>query len=516
MNWIHQPMNESASYRNPVIPGFFPDPSICRVGHDYYLATSSFEYFPGVPLLHSTDLLHFEQIGYALTRPSQLPLAGAKSSLGIFAPTLRYHDGVFYLVTTNVSEGGNFYVTSRDPRGPWSEPIWLEDREGIDPSFFFDEDGTVYYTRHGGGERGGIYQSEIDIVNGKLLGPPRLIWPGTGGIWPEGPHLNKRNGIYYLFISEGGTGYDHMLTVARSHSAWGPFEACSRNPVLTHRERQGHPIQATGHGDWVQTPDGHDFFVFLGIRPTDGKHHHLGRETFLAKLEWAEDGWPVIGDNGTAELEMRASGLPSRAPFQLPPSRDDFDREELSICWNFVRNPNPESFSLRERPGFLRLHGQRASLDDIGSPAFIGRRQQHFECHASALCDFAPTRPGVEAGITLRANEENHYDLVIASVDGRRVARLRLRVAGVTTLGPPCPVPDGPVELHVCATAERYEFGMRSPGGTEQSLGSAKTAPLSSESVRSFTGVTVGMFAWSPEDAHATPADFDWFAYEPS
>jgi alpha-N-arabinofuranosidase len=509
-------MSEPGVYTNPVIPGFYPDPSICRVGRDYYVATSSFEYFPGVPILHSTDLVHFEPIGYALTRESQLPLAGAGSSRGIFAPTLRHHRGTFYLVTTNVTKGGNFYVTSRDPRGLWSEPMWLDDPEGIDPSIFFDDDGTVYYTREGDGERGGIYQTELDIATGRLLGPPKLVWSGTGGSWPEGPHLYKRNDHYYLLISEGGTGYEHMLTIARSHSPWGPFEPCPCNPILTHRTRRGHPIQATGHGDWVQTPEGHGFILFLGIRPPDGKHHHLGRETFLAKLAWTKEGWPVIGNDGTVELEMSAPGLPPRAPFEAPPRRDDFDRDELSLCYNFVRNPSPGSFSLRERPGFLRLHGQRASLDDVGSPAFVGQRQQHFACRVGALCDFEPEREGVEAGLVVRANEDNHYDLVIALVDGRRSARLRQRVDGVATLGKPRPLPAGPVELRVHATPDHYEFAICSPGRDPVTLGSAPTAPLSSESAHTFTGAYIGMFAFSSADESAAPADFDWFEYAPT
>jgi xylan 1,4-beta-xylosidase len=508
-------MSELAVYTNPVIPGFYPDPSICRVDRDYYVATSSFEYFPGVPILRSTDLVHFEPIGYALTRESQLPLAGAGSSRGIFAPTLRHHRGTFYLVTTNVTTGGNFCVTSRDPRGPWSEPMWLDDPEGVDPSIFFDDDGTVYYTRQGGGERGGIYQTELDIATGKLLAPPRLVWSGTGGVWPEGPHLYKRNSLYYLLISEGGTGYEHMLTIARSHSPWGPFEACPFNPVLTHRPRRGHPIQATGHGDWVETPEGNGFIVFLGIRPPDGKHHHLGRETFLAKLAWTKEGWPVIGKDGTVEVEMSASGLPPRAPSKNPPRRDDFDHDELSLCWNFVRNPSPGSFSLQERPGFLRLRGQRASLDDAGSPAFVGRRQQHFVCQVSALCDFDPGREGVEAGLVVRANEDNHYDLVIALVDGQRSARLRLRIGCVTMLLTPYPLPAGPIELHVRATPDHYEFAVNSPGRAELVLGSAPTAPLSSESAHTFTGAYVGMFAWSSIGECAAPADFDWFEYVP-
>ncbi len=384
-----------------------------------------------------------------------------------------------------------------------------------DPSLFFDDDGTVYYTRHGGGERGGIYQTVLDVKNGKLLTRPWLIWSGTGGVWPEGPHLYKRNGVYYLFVSEGGTGYEHMINVARSLSPWGPFESYEKNPILTHRHRDGHPIQATGHGDWVQTPEGRDFFVFLGIRPTGGRYHHLGRETFLAKLDWTDDGWPVIGNNGTVELEMSALGLPPRSPFANPPSRDDFDCDDLSLSWNFVRNPSLGFFSLRDRPGFLRLRGQRASLDDRLSSTFVGRRQQHFVCRASAICDFNPTHAGVEAGLAIRANDDNHYDLVIAIADGRRSVRLRTRINGVTSLAAPVPAPDGPLELHMHAAPDCYEFSFNAPGQLAQSLGSAKTAPLSSESAHTFTGVYLGMFAWSSAEERTVPADFDWFDYAP-
>jgi xylan 1,4-beta-xylosidase len=181
---------EGARYRNPVLSGFHPDPSVCRVGSDFYLVTSSFEYFPGVPIFHSKDLVSWRKIGHCLSRDSQLPLAGVQASEGIFAPTLRFHAGVFYLVTTNISRGGNFYVTAEDPAGPWSEPLWLRENAGwMDPSFFFDADGRVYFTRHGGGERGAIYQAEVELEQGRLVGEAKPIWSGTGGIWPEGPHL---------------------------------------------------------------------------------------------------------------------------------------------------------------------------------------------------------------------------------------------------------------------------------------------------------------------------------------
>src|SRR5690606_38248070 len=269
------------------------------------------EYFPGVPIFHSRNLTEWRQLGHVLTRETQVPLQGAKSSKGIFAPTLRHHAGTFYLVTTNMSLGKSFYVTSQDPAGPWSEPIWIQEESfSMDPSLFFDDDGTVYYTRHGGGERGGVYQAEIELDTGRLAAEPRQIWAGTGGVWPEGPHLYKLNGSYYLLIAEGGTSYAHEVTVARSASPWGPFEASPSNPILTHKEQRSHPIQATGHADLVQAQNGRWWMVFLGIRPWDGAHHHLGRETFLAPVTWDSEGWPVINENRLVDLQVEVTGLP--------------------------------------------------------------------------------------------------------------------------------------------------------------------------------------------------------------
>ena len=240
-------------YKNPILPGFHPDPSVCRVGSDFYLVTSSFEYFPGVPIFHSRDLVHWRQLGFVLTRKSQLDLKNAPSSCGIYAATLRHANGRFYLITTNIGRIGNFFVTARRPEGPWSNPIPI-DQEGIDPSLCF-ADGTVYYTRNGKGrdfEHPVIKQAMIDIETGKLSAKPRTIWKGLGGIWPEAPHLIEIGEWYYLVTAEGGTSYGHSIVVARSRQPFGPFVGCPRNPILTHRDRPRSPIQATGHADWVE------------------------------------------------------------------------------------------------------------------------------------------------------------------------------------------------------------------------------------------------------------------------
>ena len=370
-------------YRNPVLPGFHPDPSVCRVGSDFYLVTSSFEYFPGIPIFHSRDLVHWRKLGYCLDRPSQLPLTGATASGGVWAPTLRHHDGVFYMTTTNVTSGGNFIVTAAAPEGPWSDPIPVA-QQGIDPSLFFDEDGSVYYTT----SRGGALQSRIDVTTGKLLSEPKVVWQGTGGQHPEGPHLYLRDGWYYLLLSEGGTEYGHMITMARAKNPWGPFEPCARNPLLTHRSHYS-PIQAIGHADLVESRDGAWFAVFLGIRPNGYPPcYHLGRETFLSSLTWTEDGFPVIGDNGRASLEMET-------PLELEAeseeaARDDFDSRKLGLSWNFLRNPDPALYSLDERPGYLRLRGAAHGLDDVASPTWVGRRQCHFTVRVAASLEFEP------------------------------------------------------------------------------------------------------------------------------
>src|SRR5574344_1597092 len=288
-------------YKNPIIKGFHPDPSVCRVDSDYYLVTSSFEYFPGVPIYHSRDMVNWEQIGNVLSRRSQLELSKSGVSGGIYAPTIRYNDGVFYMITTNVSNKGNFFVYTTDPKGEWSEPVWLE-QGGIDPSLYF-EDGKCYMTSN---PDDAIWLCEIDKKSGKRLSPSKKIWSGTGGRYPEAPHIFKKEGYYYLLIAEGGTEFGHKVTIARSKNIYGPYESNPGNPIVTHFRQiaQGNPIQGTGHADLVQAHDGSWWMVMLGFRVQSGAHHLLGRETFLAPVEWNSEGWPVVNGNGTVNIDM--------------------------------------------------------------------------------------------------------------------------------------------------------------------------------------------------------------------
>ncbi len=495
------------NYFDPIIAGFHPDPSICRVGQDYYLVNSSFEYFPGVPLFHSRDLLHWRQIGHCLTRTSQLDLRGIGASGGIYAPTIRHHQGMFYMITTHVNIGKHLIVTATDPAGEWSDPVWI-DRGGIDPSLCFLDDGTVLLTWT---ENGGIQQGRIDVQTGNLLGESQTIWHGTGATDPEGPHLYAIDGRYYLLIAEGGTHQGHMCTIARGDSPWGPFEPCPCNPILTHRSLRN-PIQATGHGDLVQAHDGSWWLIFLGIRLAGGfpAYHLLGRETFLAPVRW-EDGWPVVGHDGHVEPEMAVPTFAEDIPSPLA-IRDDFEQANLDLAWNFLRTPHEGKYTLAARPSWLRLSCSPATLDDQ-EPMFAGRRQAHLTCQARTILDFTSQADGDEAGLTAFMNDRHHYEIALVRKQGERRLIVRQRIGPLQAVVAQCPAPDGPIELQIETTPETYTFSWSSPGGESEALARCEARYLSTEVAGGFTGVYFGLYATGNHRSSVSYADFDWFNY---
>lgn len=498
------------SYKNPIIPGFYPDPSICRVGSDYYLVASSFAYFPGVPIFHSQDLVNWTQLGHCLDRPNQLRVAGEPTSAGIFAPTIRHHEGVFYMTTTNVSGVGNFIVTATDPTGPWSDPIRVE-QKGIDPSLFFDDDGKVYYTT----SHEGALQSQIDVKTGALLSEPKVVWKGTGGQYPEAPHLYRHEGYYYLLLSEGGTEYGHMLTMARSKSPEGPFEPCARNPLLSHRSQMS-AIQGTGHADLVQTPSGDWYAVCLAFRPKGYPPcYHLGRETFLCPVKWSEDGFPVFGNDGRLE-EEHAVTHEVALPVAASP-RDDFDTERLALTWNYLRNPDLGLFSLDERPGHLRLKGSADGLDDLASPAWLGRRQCHFLANVSTCLEFDPTTEREEAGLVVRMDEKHHYEIFATFRKGAPSVVLRRRIGALVAEVAVRPLNrlKAPVILSISADETKYIFASGLTEDALETLGEGETRYLSTEVAGGFTGVYFALYATGNGAACQNPADFDWFEYVP-
>jgi len=498
-------------YKNPIIPGFHPDPSICAVGEDYYLVTSSFEYFPGVPIFHSKDLVNWEQIGHCLTRESQLDLDKCGVSGGIYAPTIRYHEGTFYMVTTNVSGKGNFFVHTQDPAGEWSDPVWLK-QPAIDPSFYF-EDGKCYLTSNPDNT---IFVCEIDIKTGEQLSDSKAIWYGTGGRYPEAPHIYKKDGWYYLLISEGGTEYGHKVTIARSKKIDGPYTSNPANPILTHINvnAQQNPIQGVGHADFIQAHDGSWWTVFLGFRPQSGLHHVLGRETFLAPMRWDENAWPVINRDGTINLEMNVPTLPLQTP-KLPEYTTHFNQPVLGFEWNYLRNPYKDNYSLTAKKGVLRLNPTTVSLDDIDSPTFIGRRQQHINFLANTLVSLNQAQTSDEAGLTIFMSNQAHYDLFVTQEGEKQNLVLRYRMGVLDHTACTVDIPKGNIHLQVKGDKDYYSFAYSTDGKNFKSLDKMNVRYLSSETNGGFTGVYIGLYTTSKEPASKGYADFDKFEYQP-
>ena len=497
-------------YQNPVIPGFHPDPSVCRVGDDYYLVNSSFQYFPGVPLFHSKDLVNWEQIGNCLSRESQVDLSGANSGGGIYAPTIRYHEGTYYMITTNVSHKGNFLVYTTDPRGEWSEPVWLE-QGGIDPSLYF-EDGKCYMVSNPGNC---INLCEIDPKSGKQLTPSRRIWEGTGGRYPEGPHLYKKDGWYYLLISEGGTEIAHSVTIALSRYIDGPYLGNPANPILTHANvvGQSNPIQATGHADLVEVADGSWWLVCLAYRVMPGSHHTLGRETYLAPVRWDKEAWPVVNGNGTIALKMDAPTLPL-SPVEKRPSVITFEAGKLSPEWIYLQNPVQENYSFT-KTGQLRLKATSVDLSAGKSPSFVALRQEHFNMRAATAVALRDASVADEAGISVFMDFHSHYDLFVRQEEkGGQSVVLRYKLGEMTHIEKVQPLRTAEnVELEVRSDMDFYYFGYTEEGQFHE-LGKMNTRYLSSETAGGFTGVVLGLYAVSGSSRSKAVADFGYFKYE--
>lgn len=493
------------TYPNPLLPGFNPDPSVVRVGHDFYLATSTFEYLPGIPIYHSTDFVTWTQIGNVATRIGQLDVERVPTAGGAWAPTIRYRDGVFHVVITDAFGRGTLHFSATDPAGPWSDGVVLDGVDGIDPDLAWDDAGTAYLTYSALGvnpelptfmKHRGIEQVRLDLDSGRALEPARTLWSGVGGQFPEAPHLYEIGEYWYLVIAEGGTERGHAVSVARASTPTGPFEAAPGNPILTARGTS-RPIQNTGHGDLVLGPDGQWLLVCLGVRPRSMTRAFsaLGRETFVTTVEWV-DGWPTI------------------EPVMLNPRegvvtyRDDFDAADLAPQWMSVRR-TPDSTS-ELRAGSLVVRADGSTLSDL-IPAFVGRRQQHQTARARVLVD-ATAGAG---GIAVRYSERFHYSVAVG--DGRILARAvipgfeqswELPFSGsVVELELNTVAPDPRDIAHV--TSDLVEL-VAIVDGVRTVLAAPDGRYLSSEGAESFTGRVIGVFATEGEIA------VDWFDYEGS
>ena len=467
----------------PVVPGFHPDPSICRVGDTYWMVVSSFEYAPGVPLFRSADLLTWEQVGHVLARPSQLDVSAAPGSGGITAPTLRFHDGRFWMITTNLADGGwQTLVHTEDPLGEWSEPVRMPEVRGIDPDLAWDDDGTLLVSYAGFAANGpaGLVQQAVDPATGAALTERRPLWQGTGGRFPEGPHLYRVGGHWYLLIAEGGTERGHAVTIARGNSPSGPFEPCPWNPLLTHRGVES-PVQNTGHSDLVQRPDGSWAIVFHGVRPRGAspQFHVLGRETFAAEVVW-EDGWPRLG----AWLTPPGGAV----------SVDELADEVLPPSWVSPRRSPDELLTRGEGGWRLTAAAADPASDDA---AFVGRRQEHLYCRVRVVVDAA----GGTGGLSVRMDARHHLDLEVA--DG--VVRAVAQVGGLRSVLGSVDVPAGDVTLEIRAVPDEGHFSSTALGpdqlvagvvqdGRFTELGRLDGRYVSTEVAGGMTGRLVGVW----------------------
>lgn len=428
---------EPGQFQNPILAGFYPDPSITRVGEYYYLVHSSFAFSPGVPIFRSQDMVNWQSLGHVLINADQLPLENQQTSRGVYAPTLRHHEGVFYLITTLVDVRGNFIVTATDPAGPWSDPILLPEVGGIDPDIFFDDDGRVYIAHNDGPDGEPLYEGhrairlwEFDLENKKIIPESGRVIVNGGvdiskePIWIEAPHIFKKDGWYYLTCAEGGTGYDHSQVIFRTRHLDEPFVPFERNPILTQRDldmERANPITTAGHADLVETADGEWWAVFLATRAYDKTLYNTGRETFLLPVRW-EDEWPIILDpqtgipwrlNKPAAPENTLKTEPFTGNFTW---RDEFRGAALQHHWNILRQPEHSWYTAGGDSGGLTMTARPTTLGELAQPSFIGRRQQHMHFSASTELRI-PENTTVSAGLTVFQGEKFHFFLGIAEGD---------------------------------------------------------------------------------------------------
>lgn len=530
--------------RNPILPGFNPDPSIVRVGDDYYIATSTFEWYPGVQIHHSRDLVHWRLLRRPLERASQLNMLGDPDSCGIWAPCLSYADGLFYLIYTDVKRYGrttqgasagaslrdthNYLVTSPRIDGEWSDPTYLNS-SGFDPSLFHDDDGRKYLLnmvwdhRPGHNRFGGIALQEYSREKGKLVGRPRVIFQGTALGFTEGPHLYRRNGCYYLLTAEGGTGWGHAVTLARSRELTGPYELHPDVHILTARHRPDVELQRAGHADLVETQSGETYLVHLCGRPLRNRGRcTLGRETAIQPMAWSADGWLRTADGqGLPYTEVAAPALPAHV-FPAPPVREDFDGPQLPLDFQWLRSPWPEElFSLTERPGHLRLYG-RETLGSLFRQALVARRQQSHCFSAATVVEFEPDCFQQMAGLVCYYNGSKYHYFHVSHDEsvGKHVRVMSALPDQVQSdvFTAPIAIPSGaPVELRVEVDCERLHFAYRVDGQDWRWLPEQFDASILSDEAGppgnpNFTGAFVGMCC---QDLAGTRrrADFDYFDY---
>ncbi len=518
---------DGTDFYTPILQGFYPDPAITRKGEDYYMVTSTFSYFPGVPLFHSRDLVNWRQIGHVLDRPSQLDITdGVAMSSGIFAPAITYnpHDDTFYMITTavNVPDGGNFYVTARDPAGDWSDPVRLPVVGGIDPSLFFDDDGRGYIVHNADPDGDPLYEGhravrvwEFDSASGKVTGGGHVIVNGGVNlaekpIWIEAPHLYKRHGRYYLMCAEGGTSTWHSEVIFGSDSPLGPFTPAPNNPILTQRHlapgTRGYEVTSAGHADIVSTPGGGHYGVFLAVRPYEGNKYNTGRETFILPVDWSGE-FPVF-EGGLEPLGMKlplpdgVENLTGRDGY-LPNGNftftEKFDTPELDQRWIMIRTPKEEFFSTGRG---LALRPRPVSIKERRNPSFVGYRQQHTAFTAETTLRYSPAGEDDLAGIVCFQNDAFNFVLGVTLVDGRKCVVLEKTEQGESQILATAAIssPGAPVTLRIEGDGRDYSFGFSEGGNHIWLARDVDASILSTQVAGGFVGNVIGLYATTAKD----------------
>ena len=528
-------------FSNPIIRGGYPDPSICKVGDTFYLVNSSFEYFPGLPIHKSKDLINWELIGYGLNRKSQVDstvnLVDVQSNGGIHAPTIRYKDGVYYIITTNVyydekekkAEMVNFIITAKNPAGPWSDPIHILGAPGIDPDLFFDDDGKVWYVGNQMPENpnfdgeGEIWLQELDINEFKLVGEKHLLWRGAcGGVWAEGPHMYKKDGRYYLLIAEGGTSFNHAVMVALSDNIEGPYISNPRNPIITSRHLSyDNWVNSTGHGDIIQLDDGRNYMVLLGIRNQIERGSNMGRETFLAPVTWEREPfewketkhlWPVVSPK-TGRIELSNDIVFNNSIQNMETSfKDNFDSEKLNLKWNFRRYPIENIFHLNKKDKRLNLICHPNQIKERDRAALLGFKQTESSFEYLTEMYFEPNTNGSEAGISFFQKDDNYINFTLIKDDGKHYLQAYAVKNGelISTKKEHLEQFKGQIKFKVIADKEAYKLYFSTKGTYFNLFTSLDGSSLKSNG---YTGVHLGLYATSNGKKTKDSASFEYVNY---
>ena len=520
-------------FTNPIMAGFYPDPSVTRVGEDYYLVNSTFAYFPGIPVFHSKDLKNWKQIGSVIDRPSQMTFFGDRTSRGLFAPSINFYKGTYYITCTNIDKRGNFVMTAKKPEGPWSDPVWLPQVRGIDPSLFFDQDKAYIVYNSDAPDNKPLYSGhrtirtfQFDPVNLKVIGEEvQLVNGGVDitkkPVWIEGPHIFKRGEWYYICAAEGGTSVNHSQVILRSKQATGPYVPYEKNPILTQRNldpNRKDPITSTGHAELVEGPDGKTYAIFLAVRPYEGNHYNTGRETFIAPVKWT-DGWPIINPDHkevkysyNADFkEVKQVAPPQSGNFAY---RTTFDKK-LDQSLLFLRTNDTSWYKLDKTNG-LTMKLLPETCMGVGNPAFIGKRQQHLTGSASTEMTFTASQSNEKAGMLIFQGEYNFYYICKSIKDGKQVVQLYKGNPSTKTMDliTEAPITAKKVQFKIEADREFYSFYYaETPVKWKLLKDSVDGKFLSTQTAGGFVGSLFALYATSSGENSTNKASYKWLDY---